>query len=43
MIGVVGSVGRYRGVAPRRKVSMMIMRPPQHGHACAVGGRFILN
>ena len=27
-----GPVGRYRGVAPRSKTSMMIMRPPQHGH-----------
>ena len=26
-----GMVGRYRGVAPRAKVSMMSMRPPQQG------------
>ena len=30
VIGVV--VGRYRGVEPRSNVSMIIMRPPQHGH-----------
>ena len=30
MIGV--AVGRYRGVEPRSNVSMIIMRPPQHGH-----------
>src|SRR5207302_8156315 len=28
----VGGGGRYRGVEPRSKVSMMLMRPPQHGH-----------
>jgi hypothetical protein len=30
VIGV--AVGRYRGVEPRSNVSMIIMRPPQHGH-----------
>jgi hypothetical protein len=30
----VGGGGRYRGVEPRSKVSMMFMRPPQHGHGC---------
>jgi hypothetical protein len=30
VIGVV--VGRYRGVEPGSNVSMIIMRPPQHGH-----------
>jgi len=29
--------GRERGEAPRRNVSMMIMRPPQHGHGCESG------
>jgi hypothetical protein len=27
----VGVVGRCRGVQPRSKTSMTIMRPPQHG------------
>jgi hypothetical protein len=31
MIGGAG-VGRCLGWQPRAKVSMMIMRPPQHGH-----------
>ena len=31
-IADAGVVGRYRGVEPRSKVSMMIMRPPQQGH-----------
>jgi hypothetical protein len=30
VIGV--AVGRYRGVEPRSNVSMIIIRPPQHGH-----------
>ena len=39
LIATVGAVGRYRGVLPRLKVSMMIMRPPQHGQGCErVGG-----
>ncbi len=29
---LIGLVGRVGGVAPRSKVSMMIMGPPQHGH-----------
>ena len=28
---IIGPVGRWRGVEPRAKVSMMTMRPPQHG------------
>jgi hypothetical protein len=32
LISGVGAVGRFRGVLPRRKVSMTIMRPPQQGH-----------
>jgi hypothetical protein len=28
---LIGTVGRYRGVEPRSKVSMMIMRPRQPG------------
>src|SRR5437667_3465636 len=35
LIATIGPVGRCRGVEPRSKVSMMIMRPPQHGHGCA--------
>ena len=31
----LGTVGRYRGPQPRSKASMMIMRPPQQGQACA--------
>ena len=31
LMALVGAVGRWRGVAPRSKTSMMIMRPPQHG------------
>ena len=30
----LGTGGRDRGVRPRSKVSMTIMRPPQHGHGC---------
>src|ERR1700722_4492876 len=33
LIAAGGAAGR-RGVAPRRKVSMMIMRPPQQGQGC---------
>lgn len=33
----IGAVGRCRGVAPRAKTSMMIMRPPQHGQAGLLG------
>ena len=32
MLIAVGGGGRYRGVEPRLKVSMMFMRPPQPGH-----------
>src|ERR1700674_599351 len=35
LIAAGGAAGRWRGVAPRRKISMMIMRPPQHGHGLA--------
>ena len=36
---LIGLGGRVRGVAPRSKVSMMIMRPPQHGHGSGgIGG-----
>ena len=34
---VVGAVGRCRGVAPRAKTSMTIMRPPQHGQVGFAG------
>ena len=34
----IGDVaGRWRGEEPRLNVSMMIMRPPQHGHGCESG------
>src|SRR5215469_5504799 len=32
-----GVVGQWRGWQPVSKVSMMIMRPPQHGQGCARG------
>jgi hypothetical protein len=32
LIAAGGGEGRYLGLHPRAKVSMMIMRPPQHGH-----------
>jgi hypothetical protein len=32
--GEIG-VGLYFGSQPRAKVSMIIMRPPQHGHGVA--------
>src|SRR5713101_4142403 len=36
---LIGLDGRVRGVEPRSKVSMMIMRPPQHGHGSEyIGG-----
>ena len=35
LIATIGPLGRCRGVWPRSKVSMMIMRPPQCGQACA--------
>jgi hypothetical protein len=37
LITVGAAEGRVRGQAPRWKVSMMIMRPPQHGHGCESG------
>ena len=35
LTATIGPLGRWRGVWPRSKVSMMIMRPPQCGQACA--------
>jgi hypothetical protein len=37
LITAVDAEGRVRGEAPRWNVSMMIMRPPQHGHGCESG------
>src|SRR5665213_1592247 len=37
LMTAVHAAGRERGEAPRWNVSMMIMRPPQHGHRCASG------
>jgi len=34
---VAGAVGRCRGVQPRSKTSMMIIRPPQHGQVGLLG------
>jgi hypothetical protein len=34
LIATSGAVGRYRGKQPRAKVSMTIIRPPQHGQGC---------
>jgi hypothetical protein len=35
--------GRVLGTEPRSKISMMIMRPPQHGHGSKdVGGSSVL-
>ena len=34
LIAAGTGVGRCFGSQPRAKVSMMIMRPPQHGHGC---------
>jgi hypothetical protein len=35
LMAMIGPVGRWRGVEPRSKVSIVIMRPPQHGLAHA--------
>ncbi len=35
LTATIGPLGRWRGVSPRSKVSMTIMRPPQWGQACA--------
>jgi hypothetical protein len=36
---LIGLIGCVRGEQPGSNVSMMIMRPPQHGHGCpSVGG-----
>ena len=32
LMATIGAFGRYLGVVPRAKISMTIMRPPQHGH-----------
>jgi hypothetical protein len=37
LITAVDAAGRVRGEEPRWNVSMMIMRPPQHGHGCESG------
>ena len=47
LMALIGAVDWRCGIAPRSKVSMMIMRPPQHGHgglplSTMVVGRFIL-
>src|SRR4029077_18365742 len=34
LIAMIGAVGRCRGIEPRLKISMMTMRPPQHGQGC---------
>jgi hypothetical protein len=34
LIASIGTCGRCRGIAPRAKVSMMLMRPPQCGQGC---------
>jgi hypothetical protein len=34
LITAVDAAGRLRGEAPRWNVSMMVMRPPEHGHGC---------
>jgi len=37
LITIGDAGGRWRGEEPRANVSIMIMRPPQHGHGCASG------
>ena len=37
LITAVDAAGRVRGEYPRWNLSMMTMRPPQHGHGCASG------
>jgi hypothetical protein len=34
LTALIGPVGRCRGVEPRSKISIVIMRPPQHGQGC---------
>jgi len=34
---IIDLLACWRGVQPRSKVSMTIMRPPQHGHAGSLG------
>ncbi len=36
-VSILITAGRLRGEAPRRNVSMTIMRPPQQGHGCESG------
>ena len=38
LITLIEAVGWGRGAQPRSKVSIMIMRPPQHGHGRVSGG-----
>jgi hypothetical protein len=38
LIAIIEAVGRDRGAQPRSKVSMTIMRPPQHGQGRVSGG-----
>jgi len=38
----VGRVGRYRGVQPRSKVSMIVIRPPQQGARGRAQYRFLV-
>ena len=38
LMAMVVAVGRWCGWQPGAKASMMIVRPPQHGHGCAVVG-----
>ena len=35
LMAVAGAVGRWRGMQPASKVSLMTMRPPQHGQGWA--------
>jgi hypothetical protein len=37
LITIGDAAGRWRGEEPRSNLSMMTMRPPQHGHGCAGG------
>jgi hypothetical protein len=38
LIAAGAGEGRCLGLQPRAKVSMIIMRPPQHGHSFLLGG-----
>jgi hypothetical protein len=37
LMTLTGPVGRRRGDEPRSKISIAIMRPPQHGQGCEGG------